>query len=159
MTFGHLFELTRQNAIREVFDGYSRYRYKSIYTYIFKPTEKPMKLEDAIAIVRYGKRGYPTKPGREKLIREANDIVRKRAEELLLAAEKKAEAERVLVDIETYPDAFIGNAHNRWVKRTFSDGSITKALANQQYAEHLKYTFEQGKKAGAAKVPRFDDFD
>lgn len=112
------------------------------------PTEKPkMTLEDAIIIARFGRYAHDNH-ARQRLIGEAKVLLRDRAEALMQAAEKKAEAERVLVDIQVYPDTFHNFENPRlWVKRVFSDGLTTKRKEPKEYAEQLKYTFEQGKAA------------
>lgn len=121
------------------------------------PKENEMKLEDAIVLARWGtqrKNGVETR-ARVTLRNEALRVCKARAEELMEAADKKAEAERVLVDIQVYHDTLYSEdcAFDRmWVKRTFSDGSVTKCTEPREYARQLKHTFEQGKKAGLLQV-------
>lgn len=121
--------------------------YESIYTYMFKTTEDPMKIEDAMLIARYGRTfGLSGTPARKKLRKEAIELLTKRAEELMIAAEKKAEAERVLVDVQVYDRSPF--ARMVQVTRVFSNGSATTTNEDRNFANQLKYTFDQGKKAG-----------
>lgn len=128
----------------------------------FLPPEKPkMKIEDAMAIVRYGYifQGAKNRKVRETLRAEALAICKQHAEALMQEAEKKAEAERVLVDIQVYATDGNYGEDFRTVHRTFSDGTFTKSQEHAHYANQLKHTFEQGKKAARieAKTPRSDD--
>jgi hypothetical protein len=121
-------------------------------------TEEPkMTYEEAMIITRYGFRSGNA--ARMKLHTEATDLLRKRAEELNLEAEKKAEPARTLVDITLLPDYDYGPNY-RQVKRTFSDGSHGMSHHTRGYAEELQAAFNAGKKAGvnAARMPRDEDF-
>ena len=109
-----------------------------------------MKLEDAIILARMSANNSHLSTGadnaRHKLIMEARAMVREHGEKLVAAAVNKAEAERVLVDIQVYGDACPSESR-MWVKRVFSDGHVTKCMEPEDYARQLKHTFEQGKKA------------
>jgi len=65
-----------------------------------------------------------------------------------LEAREKPEAERTLVDVQIYPDAYAESNFRLWVKRVFSDGHVTKVLEDAAFATQLKYTFEAGRKLG-----------
>jgi hypothetical protein len=145
MTFEHYPNLVRRQQL--------------IISEAFNPTEEPeMTYEEAMMIARYGRTfGAFATPARKALRNEAIELLKKRAEELMVEADKKAAPAYTLVDVQIYGDAFERNADKRWVKRVFSDGSTTRALELCEFAVQLKYTFDAGKKAG--KRAAYDDKD
>ena len=146
----------KQRAINEAFAApFTPVRsqedpYKTIYNYMFKPKEETtMTLEDAMIVARYGYFHGSSPSARHKLSEEAYAMLRKRAEELMLQAERNA-PERVLVDIQVYPDRPPGMISSwYWIRRRFSDGTVEKTRADSAQALAVKEAFDQGKAAGA----------
>lgn len=106
----------------------------------------PMSLLEAMILTRHGN----VDGSKPRLAAYRAAIVRLRAEaERLMAEVDKAEP-AALVHVQVYP----GNPGNPavegalWVKRTFSDGTMTTTMEHSAFAAQLVYTFEAGKAAG-----------
>jgi hypothetical protein len=128
-----------------------------VLDYFETPTEKPMTYEEAMMITRHGRRfGVFNTPARQKLYNEALDLLKKRAEELYQAADKKAEAARTLVDVHAYADnsPFPHMNSNPWLREQFSDGTVRKTQNAAAY--EIARAFQAG--VNAARMPRDEDY-